>query len=79
MFSDTAFLWEKANWYAKINGCFMSIDLALRACFILKLEKICKGEAMNRKDILGNEIKSECVGCVIVRGEVKLPGGIIYD
>ena len=34
---------------------------------------------MNRKDILGNEIKSECVGCAIVRGEVKLPGGIIYD
>ncbi len=31
---------------------------------------------MNRKDILGNEIKSECVGCAIVRGEVKLPGGI---
>ena len=36
-------------------------------------------ETMNRKDILGNEIKSECVGCAIVRGEVKLPGGIIYD
>ena len=34
---------------------------------------------MNRKDILGNEIKSECVGCAIVRGEVELPGGIIYD
>ncbi len=34
---------------------------------------------MNRKDILGNEIKSECVGCAIVRGEVNLPGGIIYD
>jgi diadenosine tetraphosphate (Ap4A) HIT family hydrolase len=34
---------------------------------------------MNRKDILGNEIKSKCVGCAIVRGEVKLPGGIIYD
>ena len=34
---------------------------------------------MNRKDILGNEIKSECVGCAIARGEVNLPGGIIYD
>ena len=34
---------------------------------------------MTRKDIIGNEIKSECVGCAIVRGEVKLPGGIIYD
>ena len=34
---------------------------------------------MKRKDILGNEIKSECVGCAIVRGEVKLPRGIIYD
>ena len=34
---------------------------------------------MNRKDILGNDIKSECVGCAIVRGEVNLPGGIIYD
>ena len=34
---------------------------------------------MNRKDILGNEIKSECVGCAIVRGEIQLPGGVIYD
>ena len=34
---------------------------------------------MNRKDILGNEIKSECVGCAIARGEIKLPGGVIYD
>ena len=34
---------------------------------------------MSRKDIMGNEIKSECIGCAIVRGEVNLPGGIIYD
>ena len=34
---------------------------------------------MNRKDILGNEIKSECIGCAIVRGEIELPGGVIYD
>lgn len=34
---------------------------------------------MGRKDILGNEIKSDCVGCAIVRGEISLPGGIIYD
>ena len=34
---------------------------------------------MDRKDILGNEIKSECVGCAIVRGEIQLPGGVIYD
>jgi diadenosine tetraphosphate (Ap4A) HIT family hydrolase len=34
---------------------------------------------MSRKDILGNEIKSECVGCAIVGGEIPLPGGIIYD
>ena len=34
---------------------------------------------MSRKDILGNEIKSDCVGCGIVRGELSLPGGVIYD
>ncbi len=34
---------------------------------------------MERKDILGNEIKSECVGCAIVKGEIQLPGGVIYD
>ena len=34
---------------------------------------------MNRKDILGNEIRNECVGCAIVNGEIQPPGGIIYD
>ena len=66
-------------WQSFLHYSFLSIDLALRACFILIGEKICKGEAMNRKDILGNEIKSECIGCAIVHGEVNLPGGIIYD
>ena len=34
---------------------------------------------MSRKDILGNEIKNECVGCAVANGEINLPGGIIYD
>ena len=34
---------------------------------------------MGRQDILGNEIKNECVGCAIANGEIQLPGGIIYD
>ena len=34
---------------------------------------------MSRKDILGNDIKNDCVGCAIVNGEINLPGGIIYD
>lgn len=70
---------ESLFWQSFLHYSFMSIDLALRACFILIGEKNMQGEAMNRKDILGNEIKSECVGCAIVRGEVNLPGGIIYD
>jgi diadenosine tetraphosphate (Ap4A) HIT family hydrolase len=35
--------------------------------------------AVIRKDILGNEIRSECIGCGIVSGDITLPGGIIYD
>ena len=34
---------------------------------------------MSRKDILGNEINTECIGCSIVKGEINLPGGILYD
>ena len=34
---------------------------------------------MSRKDILGNEINTECIGCSIARGEVNLPGGMLYD
>nr|WP_297763726.1 HIT family hydrolase [uncultured Butyrivibrio sp.] len=34
---------------------------------------------MSRKDILGNDIKTECIGCSIANGEIELPGGILYD
>ena len=34
---------------------------------------------MERRDVLGNEIKSDCIGCSIVNGEIELPGGVIYD
>ena len=34
---------------------------------------------MGRKDILGNEISTNCIGCSIVKGEIELPGGILYD
>ena len=32
-----------------------------------------------RKDIAGNNIPFECVGCAISQGNLKLPGGIIYE
>ena len=32
-----------------------------------------------RKDILGNEINCDCIGCAIAKGDLQLPGGIIYD
>ena len=32
-----------------------------------------------RKDILGNEIGCDCIGCAIAKGDLQLPGGIIYD
>ena len=31
-----------------------------------------------RKDILGNDINYECMGCAIGKGEMELPGGVIY-
>ena len=34
---------------------------------------------MNRRDILGNEIITDCIGCSIVKGDIELPGGILYD
>ena len=34
---------------------------------------------MSRKDILGNEISTDCIGCSIVKGEIVPPGGILYD
>ena len=34
---------------------------------------------MSRKDILGNEINTDCIGCAIAKGEMELPGGILYD
>ena len=30
-------------------------------------------------DFLGNEWKYECIGCAISSGEIKIPGGIIYE
>lgn len=31
------------------------------------------------KDFLGNEWTFDCLGCSIANGEIKIPGGIIYD
>lgn len=31
-----------------------------------------------RKDILGNDINYECMGCAIGKGKMELPGGVIY-
>lgn len=30
-------------------------------------------------DYLGNEWNVDCIGCAISRGDIKIPGGIIYD
>lgn len=30
-------------------------------------------------DFLGNEWHYDCMGCAITRGDVKIPGGAIYD
>ena len=32
-----------------------------------------------RKDILGNEINCDCIGCAITKGDLQLPGGVIYN
>lgn len=30
-------------------------------------------------DFLGNEWNVDCIGCAISRGDIKIPGGILYD
>ena len=30
-------------------------------------------------DFLGNEWSVDCIGCAISRGDIKIPGGILYD
>lgn len=37
------------------------------------------GNAKKAIDFLGNEWKYECMGCSIAKGEIKIPGGTIYE
>lgn len=37
------------------------------------------GNAKEAIDFLGNEWKYECMGCSIAKGEIKIPGGAIYE
>ena len=37
------------------------------------------GNSKSAIDFLGNEWKYECMGCSISNGEIKIPGGIIYE
>ena len=37
------------------------------------------GNSKSAVDFLGNEWKYDCMGCAISRGDVKIPGGIIYE
>lgn len=37
------------------------------------------GNSKSAIDILGNELHYECMGCAIVNGDIKVPGGIIYN
>jgi diadenosine tetraphosphate (Ap4A) HIT family hydrolase len=37
------------------------------------------GNAKSAIDFLGNEWKYDCMGCAISKGEIKIPGGIIYE
>lgn len=37
------------------------------------------GNAKEAIDFLGNEWKYECMGCSIAKGEIEIPGGIIYE
>lgn len=37
------------------------------------------GNSRSAIDFLGNEWKYECMGCAISSGEIKIPGGIIYE
>ena len=37
------------------------------------------GNSKSAVDFLGNEWKFDCMGCAISKGEIKIPGGIIYE
>ena len=37
------------------------------------------GNAKKAIDFLGNEWIYECMGCSIAKGEIKIPGGTIYE
>lgn len=37
------------------------------------------GNSKKATDFLGNEWTYDCMGCSIARGEIKIPGGIIYE
>lgn len=37
------------------------------------------GNSKSAIDFLGNEWKYDCMGCAIARGDIKIPGGVIYD
>ena len=37
------------------------------------------GNSKSAVDFLGNKWNYDCMGCAISRGDVKIPGGIIYD
>ncbi len=36
------------------------------------------GYAKSATDFLGNELRFDCMGCAIVKGDIKVPGDIIY-
>ena len=37
------------------------------------------GNSKSAVDFLGNVWNYDCMGCAISRGEIKIPGGIIYE
>ena len=37
------------------------------------------GNSRTSIDFLGNELKYDCMGCAISKGEIEIPGGIIYE
>lgn len=40
---------------------------------------MCSNSSKGKEDFLGNELECDCLGCAIVSGKVKIPGGIIYE
>ena len=37
------------------------------------------GNSRSAIDFLGNKWNYDCMGCAISRGDIKIPGGIIYE